>query len=181
MKALALKLLIWRTKRNLKRSASEQKRNVSYVQSNKVAIVFTVEDIFKHEAIKYFLKILEKDNKQITVLSFLPESGENYEFKFDYIDWGVLSNFGQINSPPVSKFVESKFDLIFHLDTGNNNPIIENILSQCSQSFIVGLHKNGKENLYDLMIKPAAGKEMQQIVDEVYFYTKELKKNDTTA
>lgn len=182
MKALALKLLIWRTKRNLKRSASESKRNPSYVNSKKTGILFTVEDLSKHEAIKYFVKVLEKDQKEVTVLSFLPGDVENYEFKFDYLDWSSLTNFGQINSPLATKFIDSDFDMIFHLDKGNGSPIIENILSRCSKSFKVGLFNNeGKEDLYDLMIRPGTGKGMQEIVEEVYLYTKELKQNDTTA
>lgn len=181
MKALALKLLIWRTKRNLNSSVSKQKNNPSYVRAKKIAIIYTVEDVFKHEAIKYFVKTLEKEQKEVAILSFLPEGAENYEFKFDFIDRNVLSSFGQINSPLVSKFIDADYDFIFHLDTGNDNPIIENVLSQCKKSFIVGLYNEGKENLYDLMIKPGADKEIQQIIDEVHFYTKELKQNDTTA
>lgn len=181
MKALALKLLNWRTKRNIKRQLSDRKRYPSYVSFRKVAIIFTVGDIAKHEAIKYFTSTMERDQKEVTVLSFLPDAAENHEFKFDYIDWTSLSNLGLINSPLVTKFINSNFDLIFHLDAENDNPVVENILSQCKGSFIVGLHNEGKEGLYDFMIKPGAGKELREIVDEVYFYTKELKRNDRTA
>ena len=181
MKALALKLLNWRTKRNLRKSVSEQKRNPSYVHSKKIAVTFTVEGIAKHEAIKHFIKTLEGDQKEVTVLSFLPADTENFEFKFDFIDWSSVSTFGQIASSLVTKFTDSKFDLIFHLDAENKNPVIENILSQCKKSFIVGLYNEGKEDLYDLMLRPGAGKGMQEIVEEVYLYTKELKQNDTTA
>lgn len=174
MKALAIKFLTWHTKKNIKRSASVEKENIAFAQSKKIAIIFSAEDIFKHEAMKHFVNLLEKENKEVTVLSYLPLSAENYEFRFDYIDLNALTSLGKIKSESVDKFINTKFDYIFHMDKENDNPIIENILSQCRALCRVGLYKEGKEALYEIMLKPNPENDMKSIVDEVYYYTKEL-------
>jgi hypothetical protein len=81
---------------------------------------------------------------------------------------------GKIKSESVDKFINTKFDFLFHMDIEKNNPIIENILSQSKASCRVGLYKEGKEALYELMLRHDSGKEIKAIVDEVYYYTKEL-------
>lgn len=174
MKSLAIKFLTWHTRTNIKRSSSVKKGNIAFSQSKKIAIIFSAEDIFKHEAIKHFVSLLEEEKKEVTVLSYLPISAENFEFRFDYVDLTALTSLGKIKSESVDKFVNTKFDFVFHMDKENDNPIIENILSQCKALCRVGLYKEGKEALYELMLKPDPEKDMKSIVDEVYYYTKEL-------
>lgn len=174
MKALAIKLLIWHTKHFIRKSTSIKRKNIAFAESKKIAIIFSIKDLSKHEAIKHFVNLLEKEKKELTVLAYLPPLAENFEFRFDYVDLNSLSNMGKIKSESVDKFINTKFDFLFHMDTEKNNPIIENILSQSKASCRVGLYKEGKEALYELMLRHDSGKEIKAIVDEVYYYTKEL-------
>lgn len=174
MKAIAIKLLIWHTKNFIRKSTALKRKNIAFAESKKIGIIFSVNDLSKHEAIKHFVNLLEKDNKEVSVLAYLPPSTENFEFRFDYINIDSLSNLGHIKSESADKFIDTKFDFLFHMDVEKNNPIIENILSQSKASCRVGLYKEGKEALYELMLRHDSGKEIKGIVDEVYYYTKEL-------
>lgn len=174
MKALAIKLLIWHTKNFIRKSTSIKRKNIAFAESEKIGIIFSIDNLSKHEAIKHFVSLLEKEKKVVSVLAYLPPAAENFEFRFDYINMDSLSNLGKIKSESVDKFIDTKFDFLFHMDIEKNNPIIENILSQSKASCRVGLYKEGKEALYELMLRHDSAKEIKGIVDEVYYYTKEL-------
>ncbi|HTJ48436.1 MAG TPA: hypothetical protein VL443_03200, partial [Cyclobacteriaceae bacterium] len=72
-----------KTNSYLKRNKT-MRGSMPYKQAQKVGIIFSVEDKAKHDQIKEFVKRLEHDGKQVTVISFLPKKKENYEFLFDF-------------------------------------------------------------------------------------------------
>lgn len=182
MKALiALKFLAWRTKQNLREGNVKIRKNVPYSQSQNIGILFTVTDKEKHEVIKHFIHLLEKDHKQVKTLTFLETGKENYEFRFDFFEQKDISLSGKINSTLVEDFIAKEFDFLYHLDLDVANPAMENILSLSRARCRIGLYKKDKEPFYELMLQPKPGKGLKEVVEEVYHYTKELTKNDTVA
>ena len=90
--------------------------NIPYYESQKVGLIFSVEDMEKHEAIKHLVHMLEQDKKQVTVLSYLPKGKENYEFKFDFFSETSFTLSGNVKSENILNFINTKFDYIFHID-----------------------------------------------------------------
>lgn len=182
MKALiAQKLLAWRTKQNLKEGNVRTRNNIPWSQSQNIGILFTVTDKEKHEVIKHFIHLLEKDHKQIKALTFLDKGKENFEFRFDFFEIKDISLSGKIESSLVADFIAKEFDFLYHLDLGMVHPAMENILSLSKARCRIGLYRKDKEPFYELMLQPKPGKSLKEVVEEVYHYTKELTKNDTVA
>ena len=175
MKSIALNFLKWKIKKNLGKPSSKRK-NIPYSSAQTVGVLFSVADLEKHEAIKHFVHLLEKDKKNVTVLSYLGEQKENFEFRYDYFNLADLSFFGQLKSESAEKFAKQKFDFLFHLDPIATNPLMDYILSECKALCRVGI-KSGEQNaVYELVIKPEQDKTILEIVEEVYRYTKALSK-----
>lgn len=180
MKKLILKVLAWRIKKNYKNSHSVKRNNIPYSLSKKIGIIFSVEDIKKHEGIKHLIHLLENDKKEVTVLSYLGKGKENFEFRFDYFSLEDLSFFGQIKSESVLNFIATKFDYIFHIDPSCENVLINNILVQSKAAYRIGICMQVNESApYEFIYKPAQGEGFKNIVEEVLNYTKALTKHDT--
>lgn len=176
MKALTHRVLAWRTRQRLKKGGAFARTNIPYFESQKVGLIFSVEDIEKHEAIKHLVHLLEQDKKQVTVLSYLPVGKENHEFKYDFFSETDFTLTGKVNSENILKFINTKFDFIFHIDPRCENILIDNILVQSKATCRVGICANNKTEFYEFIYRPTSGKNMKDIVEEVLNYTKALTK-----
>ena len=83
MSGFSNKLLTRNTQKAI-RKGKIKRGSVSYDDAENVGILFTVIDRPKHTLIKKFIKLLEKDKKQVDVICLLGEGKENYDFIFDY-------------------------------------------------------------------------------------------------
>lgn len=133
-----------------------------------VGITYTVEDKFKHESVKAFIRKLEQDGKKVSVVTFLPRDKQSYEFRFDYFTEKDVSFWGNISSAPVAQFCEKPFDYLFYLDT-EPNPLILNLLARSKARCRVGKHFENGEPFFELMIGSA--KDAAGLIDEMYNYT----------
>lgn len=176
MKALTHRVLAWRTRQRLKKGGSVARTNIPYYESQKVGLIFSVEDMEKHEAIKHLVHMLEQDKKQVTVLSYLPKGKENYKFKFDFFSETSFTLSGNVKSENILNFINTKFDYIFHIDPRCENIMIDYILVQSKATCRIGICENNKTEFYELIYKPTSGKNIKSIVEEVLNYTKALTK-----
>lgn len=176
MKALTQRVLAWRTRQRLKKGGSIARTNTPYLESQNIGLIFSVEDMEKHEAIKHFVHLLEQDKKQVTVLSYLPKGKENYEFKFDFFSETDFTLSGKVKSESVLKFINTKFDYIFHIDPRCENILIDHILVQSKATCRIGICANNKTEFYEFIYKPTSGEAMKNIVEEILNYTKALTK-----
>ncbi|TRX60856.1 hypothetical protein FNH22_07380 [Fulvivirga sp. M361] len=145
---------------------------MAYRSAKNVGIVFSVEDLKKHELIKRFKKALENDGKNVSVLAYVPKGHQNFEFLFDFFTIKELDFWGQFNSEAVQKFTSQSFDYLFYLDQ-EGNPLIRNILAMSKAKCRVGNCLEDNANFCELMIQTHNGS-MQNMVDEIYKYTKLL-------
>lgn len=166
-----LNLLKFRTRSYLKRNKS-LRSSLPYKQAISVGILFTVEDKFKHESVKSFIRKLELDGKKVTVMTFLPGDKQSYEFKFEYFTARDISFWGSNTSTHAVKFAEMPFDYLFCLDT-EPNPLILNLLARSKARCRVGKHFENGEPFFELMI--GTSKKPEGLMDEMLNYTSLLR------
>jgi hypothetical protein len=146
--------------------------SMPYKQAQKVGIIFSVEDKAKHDQIKEFVKRLEHDGKQVTVISFLPKKKENYEFLFDFFTDKDLTFWGNNTSHTAISFSETAFDYLFYIDN-EPNPLIINLLAKSKAKCRVGKYVDDIEPFFELMIESKEG--TKGLIDGMYKYTTLLK------
>lgn len=155
------------TNSHLRKNRSER-TCLPYAEAQKIGIIFTVEDKQKHNNIKELVKRLEKDGKKVTVLCFLPEDKQNYEFLFDFFTAKEFNMWGNVNSPAAIKFTGINFDYLFYLDT-DPNPLILNLLARCQAKCRLGKFWETGKPFFELMIESDG--DTKELMDSLYKYT----------
>lgn len=165
------KILSYKT-RSLVTNNKVARRSISYGEARSIGIIFTIEDMKKHETIKRFIKQLEKDGKKIQVLAFLPKGRQNFEFLFDFFTVKDISFWGNFTANQVMEFAQKPFDFLFYLDT-ETNPLIKNILAMSKAKCRIGKFDQENNAVCELMIQASNGS-TQELANEMYRYTKLL-------
>lgn len=160
-----------RTQSALKKSKS-MRASLPYKQAKRVGILFTVEDKQKHQDIKEFIHQLEQDGKTVQVLEFLPQKKENYEFMFDFFTIQDLNFWGSLNSTAASRFAETPFDFLFHVDH-QSNPLLLYLLSVSKAHCRIGKYHEEESAFYEMMIEQNGTN--KGLMDSMYKYTQKLK------
>ncbi|GAA0894071.1 hypothetical protein GCM10009122_37510 [Fulvivirga kasyanovii] len=169
---LSKKILSYKTKALVKKS-KVARNSVSYEQAKSIGIVFTIDDLAKHETIKQLVRRLEKDGKKVQALAFLPKGKENFEFLFDFFTDKDVTMWGNFTADQVHSFVEKPFDYLFYLDQ-KSNPLITNILAMSKAKCRIGKFNEVNNQLCELMIQTQNGSSIQHLAEEMYKYTKIL-------
>lgn len=165
------KLLSLKTRSYLKKNAVKR-ANLAYETAKTVGIIFTIEDLKKHNLIKGFINNLENDGKNVSILAYLPKGMQNFEFKFDFFTVNELTFWGKFESEVIQNFVEQSFDYLFYIDN-TSNPLIRNILAMSKAKCRIGSYDEENARFCEMMVQ---GKERstQSLLTEMYKYTQLL-------
>ena len=168
---MKLNILKYRTNMLLKNDKT-QRANVSYKKAQQIGIIFSVEDKLKHENVKELIKKFEQDGKQVTVIEFLPDNKDNYEFRFNFFTEKDLSFWGKITSTDALKFANMPFDFLYYLDV-TPNPMILYLLALSKAKCRVGKSWDDGQLYFEFMIESVAN--IKVMIDTMYKYTALLK------
>jgi hypothetical protein len=168
---MILAFLRYNTKNQLKKNKT-LRSNISFKKSAKVGVLFTIENRAKHDLIKEFIKKLESDGKTVSVLAFLPEKKENFEFLFNYFTAKDISFFGSLQSADALTFANTPFDFLYCLDE-SPNPMVLNVLARSKALCRIGRHIEENEVFFELMIESKNG--IKSLIHEEMKYTRELR------
>jgi hypothetical protein len=156
----------------LLRDNKTPRTNVPYKKAQHIGIIFSVEDKGKHENVKELIKKFEHDGKKVTVIQFLPEDKDNYEFRFDFFTEKDLSFLGKITSTGALKFADMPFDFLYYLDV-TPNPMILYLLALSKAKCRVGKSWDEGQSYFEFMVESAANNKV--MIDTMYKYTALLK------
>lgn len=159
--------------RSLLKKNDKSRRSMNYQQARKIGLVFTMNSFLAYEAIRSFENKLQKDGKEVFVLSYLPENVENFDFRYDFFTQKDFSLFGSIQAGNIQKFLQHPLDLLICLDL-NPNIYIEHLLAASNARFRIGQYQNDREELFELMIKTGEGNDIAELINQIYHYTNEL-------
>ena len=168
---MKLTFLKFRTDSQLKNNKT-LRTNLPYKQAKSVGIIFSVEDKMKHDAIKDLVKKIEHDGKKVSVIEFLPDKKDNYEFLFDFFSVKDLSFWGNITSSSALKFSDTPFDFLYYIDA-TPNPLILNLLARSKSKCRVGKFWEEDRSFFEMMIESNGN--MRALMDNMYTYTSQLK------
>jgi hypothetical protein len=160
-----------RTESALKKNKTVRS-SMPYKQASSIGIIFTVEDKQKHEAIKEFISQLERDEKKVQVLEFLPEKKINHEFKFDFFTIKDISFWGDLNAANALKFIDTPFDYLFCIDK-ESNPQILHVLARSKAHCRVGRFTDSENQYFEFMIEQNGT--IEGLIKAMYNYTSQLR------
>ncbi|MGD1959954.1 MAG: hypothetical protein ACFB2Y_13930 [Fulvivirga sp.] len=165
------KFLSFKTRSYLKNN-NITRANTAYSSAKTIGILFSVEDLKKHEQIKHLIKNLEKDGKQVSVLAYLPKGTQNFEFKFDFFTIDELTFWGKFESQAIQNFVNQSFDYLFYIDT-ESNALIRNILAMSKSKCRIGNYDEENAKFCEMMVQ-GKDKTIESLIKEMYKYTQLL-------
>lgn len=168
---MKLTFLRFNTNSQLKKNKT-LRASSTFVKAQSVGIVFTVEDRAKHDVVKDLIKKLEGEGKKVSVLAFLPEKKENFEFLFNYFTIKDISFWGKLQSNDALTFINTPFDFLYCLDETPNLMVL-NILAHCKAKCRIGKYVEGNELFFEMMIESKNG--VKSLMDAVLRYSRELR------
>lgn len=166
-------LLNFKTRKLLEKN-NIPRQTIEYKKAWEVGILYSVEGLDKHETIKDFVKLLEKDIKKVEVLTFLGKDKENLEFRYNFFTVSDFSFWGEPISDSIKKFAEKKFDFLLYLDL-EPNLYMENILARSLASCRIGNFHNNKQDFFELMVNVNENDKIRHLINQVYHYIKIIK------
>lgn len=168
---MKLTFLRFSTNSQVKKNKTHRE-SVTFAKAQSVGILFSVEDRAKHDVVKELIKKLEGEGKKVTVLAFLPEKKENFEFLFNYFTIKDISFFGNLQSNDALNFSNTPFDFLYCLDELPNLMVL-NILARCKAKCRIGKYADGHEAFFELMIESKNG--VRSLAEGALKYSRELR------
>ncbi len=162
--------LSFRTNQLIKKDSTRQ--SISYLNAKQVGILFSIQDLEKHNAIKDLISKIELDGKQVETLCYKGKNKENYEFKFDFFTQKDLSIFGDITSEHVIAFAQQKFDYLLNIDF-KPNLFSQNILAMSNARCRIGHIQKSRQGLFELMVQAETDK-VEQLIKLIYEYMSKI-------
>lgn len=164
-------LVNYKIKKQLKAN-NVHRLSVAYEDARVFGILYTAEDLKKHDEIKALVRKIEKDGKKVEVLSFLPKEVQNFEFRYTFFTEKDISMFGKIKSKEVIDFASKPFDYLLYFDF-ESDLLMRYILSMSRAHCRVGNFEEVNRPFCDLMVAPQQPN-YKSLAFEMYKYTKIL-------
>ena len=146
------------------------RKNISFAMATTIGVLFTIEDIGKHTAVKNFVNDLKHENKEIDILAFLPKGKDNHEFLFKFFTGKDFDILGRVKNPHVEEFINKPFDFLFCLDFAANL-FIKNVLARSKAKCRVGNYSDTNQSQLELLVKPRA-KKFEMLNTDLLHYAK---------
>ena len=172
---LKRRFLNLRTKSVLRNNDS-LRESKSFRKAKYVGIIFMIEGLDKHKAVKQFIKDLEGEGKQVEVLTFLGKGKDNHEFLFDFVSPGDVSFWGNITNERALGFAEKEFDYLLNFDTTRND-VIEHILARSKAKCRVGCFVGENVEFFEFMVQPHSVETEGAIVTDLGDYVRQITVN----
>jgi len=176
MLAIQKKMIQMNTRSFLKKAKKKDKLTIGFQQAMHVGIIFSIADEKKHEEVKHFVNVLNRDDKKVEVMAFLGKGKENHEFKFDFFTEKDFTFTGDINGRSLISFTSKPFDYLINLDL-KPNIFVENILARSKAKCRIGhFHDQNSNKFFEMMIR-LNGHEpnLRRLYEQIYHYTKSVK------
>ncbi len=169
------KFLNLRTKAILRKNDA-LRESTAFQKAKFVGIIFAIEGMEKHKAVKRFIKDLEDEGKEVEVLTYLGKGRDNHEFLFDFIAPGDISFWGNITNQRALTFAEKEFDYLFNFDNSRNH-VIENILARSKAKCRVGCYSKENLDFFEFMVQPQSVGTEGSIVGDLSHYVRKITVN----
>jgi hypothetical protein len=151
------------------------RKTVNYESAIEIGVLFSSAGEDNHKAINYFVKLLQKDRKQVRVLAFFEEKHSNpYDFRFDFFtNTDVDFKKGTVSSVQVEDFMQKKFDYLYCINSQPFEPF-HYILRKSQASLRVGKLEPESLDCFELMVDIPENASTVDLILQMLHYTKSL-------
>ena len=168
--------IIYKSRIALKKNLAIRE-NPTFQEAKNIGIIFTWEGDEKVEIIQNFVNELKISGKKSNVLCFYKNKDEIPQKTYKYFTSKDFNQFGSLKSDTIYRFINTKFDFLFHLDT-QKNLYIEYILAYSQTKCRVSRFDFTRKDFYDFMIKTGDNEGIEQLCKQILHYTKSLVKHE---
>jgi len=150
-----------------------------YSKLKKVGVIFSFDDLKKHEAVKKFIKTLKADGIEVKTLAYKAKDTQNFEFYFDFFEDKDVGFFGKIENPYFQSFLNEKLEYLFCLDD-TLNLYMQYLLVHSKSDTRIGAYQPSKDesSFFELMIKPKASGDTKILTEEIIHYVRKISGNN---
>jgi len=168
------KILSYKIRRGQKKSKFLHQA-YPYEKLKKVGVIFSFDDLKKHEAVKKFIKTLQSDGIEVKTLAYKPKGTQNFEFYFDFFEDKDVGFFGKIENPYFQSFLGQKLEYLFCLDD-NLNLFMQYLLVHSKVDTRIGIYQPKEEDasFFELMIKPKTNGDTKILTEEIIHYVRKI-------
>jgi len=172
------KILSYKIKRGQKKSKFLHQA-YPYNKLKKVGVIFSFDDLKKHEAVKKFIKVLENDGIEVKTLAYKPKDTQNFEFYFDFFEDKDIGFFGSIQNPYFQSFLDQKLEYLFCLDD-SLNLFMQYLLVHTKSDTRIGAFQPTEDEaaFFELMIKPKSNGDTKVLTEEIIHYVRKISGNN---
>lgn len=146
---------------------------MNYKDAKHIGILFSMQSVEDFDRVRAFEKKLQKDGKKVSVLCFLHDKVENFNFHYDIFNKKDFSFWGSIQAANVQAFTSQSFDMLICLER-TPNLYIEYLMAASFASFRIGPYHSDRVPLFELMVQQPEGAELNELLNQIYHYTNEL-------
>ncbi len=159
------------------KSNSDLRSTTNYSNVKKVGFVHSALSTGQMKKLDGFVKKLEFEGKTVQVCEFLgsQKREEDGGLAFSNKDLTISGNW---KSPEVKAFVEEPFDYLINLDRDHNKYIDYIFATSKAKCRIGGIEHQG-ESPYEMIVKIASSKGLEEYLREVHRYLKIIDKNES--
>lgn len=160
-----------------KASSDAVRTTSNYQDAKSIGILFKIEDDEKHDALNTFVKQLQQEGKDLTLLTYFERLENNpYNFRYEFFSKKDISTLGKIKSRPVQNFIETPFDYLYCITVNHFLPF-DYILLKSQAKCRIGRYFPDQESCFELMLDLKEEEGVDELIKQMLHYTKKLTKN----
>ncbi|OJJ15753.1 hypothetical protein BKI52_36130 [marine bacterium AO1-C] len=160
-----------------KAGSSATRATSNYQDAKNIGILFKIEDDEKHDALNAFVKTLQSEGKNLTLLTYFERLENNpYNFRYEFFSKKDITTLGKIKSRPVQNFIETPFDYLYCVTVNHFLPF-DSILLKSQAKCRIGRYFPEQESCFELMLDLKETNGVDELIQQMLHYTKKLTKN----
>ncbi len=147
---------------------------LNYEDARDIGVLFSHSNDENPKAINYFVKLLQKDKKNVKALAYFEEKHSNpYDFRFDFFTAKDIDSKGVIHSLQVEEFVQKEFDYLYCVNVVEFPPF-HYIMKRSHAKFRIGKFYPEMLDSFELMIDIGDNKNAVDLILQMLHFTKTL-------
>jgi|JI8StandDraft_2_1071088.scaffolds.fasta_scaffold02664_10 hypothetical protein len=147
---------------------------LNYEQTKEIGVLFSHSNDDNPKAINYFVKLLQKDHKQVRALAYFEERHSNpYDFRFDFFTAKEIDSKGKIQSLQVEEFIKREFDYLYCVNTADF-AAFDYIMQRSHAKCRIGKYYSHSLKSFEIMVDIGDNTNAVDLILQMLHYTKTL-------
>lgn len=145
---------------------------INYSEAKHIGVIFEYIPE-EYVAIESFIKMLEKDQKQVSTIAFVSSKNKSYP-AIPFFQSQNISFWGKSNIKHLDDFINTKFDYLLHLNF-HSHILIDFVLAKSNAKCKVGKYDEKRKEFYQFMLLYEKEKKHDIFLEQIYSNLKKIK------